>query len=158
MSNGVIREWFRMESSVVGNGGWLCREATGQWPVCSRQPLAGLRCTHDVSGPGRGFPARARCSGRNIGHRSHPSKNPVLRASRRTAKPFNSPWALSGHQCAFLCRALHFTMNQKWGNRMEVTCSFPSPPFDSRSNTRYGHVEGQPRNEPSPQSMSCVPW
>jgi len=32
---------------------------------------------------------------------------------------------------------------------MEVTCSFPSPPFDFSSNTRYAHVEGQARNEQS---------
>ena len=123
MSNGVIREWFRMESSVGGNGGWLCWEATGQGPVCSRQPLAGLRCTHGVSGPGRDFPAMAPGSCRNIGHRSHPSKNPVLRASRRTAKPFNSPWALSGHQCAFLCRALHLSLNPKVDCSAIITCS-----------------------------------
>ena len=29
MSNGGIRVWFRMESIVGRNGGWLCREATG---------------------------------------------------------------------------------------------------------------------------------
>jgi len=39
---------------------------------------------------------------------------------------------------------------KKMGNRRELTCSFPSPPFDSRPKARYAHVEGQTRNEQSP--------
>lgn len=88
MSNGGIGGCFGMESSVGGNRGWLCREATGQG--IPQPPMRQWRIR-----PLPGFPGQGDSSCRIIGHRRNASKNPVLRASEHTAMPFNSPSSLA---------------------------------------------------------------
>jgi len=55
-------------------------------------------------------------------------------------------------------------MGDRKVGRMEVTCSYPSPPFDFNSNIRYARREGRTRsdksanNEPRPPCSVQVLW